>query len=69
MKRINTNTMDPARLPMIMDAKQVAALLCIDARTVRRKAGTGEIPAHKVGPKLWRFYKKEVLEVLGIETC
>ena len=62
------NTLDPARLPPYMTAKQVAVLLDISEQTVRRMASTGELPAHKIGKKLWRFPKDELLASHRLEA-
>ena len=56
------NTLDPAKLPHYMDAKQVAVLLDLAPQTVRKMAAHGELPAYKVGKKLWRFRKNEILD-------
>ena len=62
------NTLDPARLPPYMTAKQVAVLLDVSAPTVRRMAANGEIPARKIGKKLWRFPKDELLASHRLEA-
>ena len=38
----------------LIDAQAAAKLLCTSARTVKRMAARGEIPAIRVG-KCWRF--------------
>jgi len=51
-----------------MTAKQVAVLLDVSAPTVRRMASTGELPARKIGKKLWRFPKDELLASHRLEA-
>lgn len=48
-------------LPPILDAPAVAMLLGVTIETVWRMARKKQIPAHKVGTKLWRFYKADLM--------
>lgn len=50
------------RMPDIMSADEVALLFGIRVETVRNLARKGEIPAFKIGPKLWRFRKAEIVK-------
>jgi PTS system nitrogen regulatory IIA component len=45
--------------PEVLTADEVARLLRLSAKTVRMKAGKGEIPAKKVG-KVWRFVRSDL---------
>ncbi|MFQ7797160.1 MAG: helix-turn-helix domain-containing protein, partial [[Eubacterium] siraeum] len=48
--------------PEMMNTEQAARYIGIDTGTLRKWARNGDIPAHKVGPKLWRFFKSELAE-------
>ncbi|TWU24747.1 helix-turn-helix domain-containing protein [Bythopirellula polymerisocia] len=41
-------------------AKQAAELVDVSERTILLYAKTGMMPAHRVGPKLWRFCPDEI---------
>lgn len=43
------------QFPEMMNTEQAARYIGIDTGTLRKWARNGDIPAHKVGPKLWRF--------------
>ena len=43
----------------VLTAEEVARLLRLSAKTVRIRAGRGEIPAKKVG-KVWRFIRADI---------
>ena len=53
-------------LPMLIDAKQVGALLGMHPRTVQLKAREGEMPGRKIGNK-WRFNKKQIAKIAGLD--
>jgi len=46
-----------------LSAKEAAELLALDAKTVRRMAESGQIPALRAG-RIWRF-RRSVVESLG----
>src|SRR5664280_186541 len=46
-----------------LSAKEAAELLALDAKTVRRMAESGQIPALRAG-RIWRF-RRSVIESLG----
>ena len=49
----------------ILDAKEAAALIRMDSRTLIRWARLGHVPAHPLGEgkrRLWRFIEAELLE-------
>lgn len=50
------------QFPEMMNTEQAARYIGIDTGTLRKWARNGDIPAHKVGPKLWRFFKSELAE-------
>jgi len=54
---------DNERTEEWMSAKDVAELLALDAKTVRRMAESGQIPALRAG-RIWRF-RRSVIESLG----
>lgn len=51
-----------AKLPDIINTQQAAIILGVDVQTVRKWARNGELPAIKLGKRLWRFYKKDLME-------
>ena len=58
----------PAEPPEVLTVAQLAELLQVDERTVRRLAARGELPGRKVG-RDWRFSRRSVLDWLdGRET-
>lgn len=52
---------DERQLPPLLDVAQAAALLGLSAPQVRKMCRAGTLPAHKVGPKLWRIDKAALL--------
>ena len=48
-------------LPELMTTAQAAEFMNVKETTVRAWARAGYIPAYKLGPKLWRFAKKDLL--------
>jgi predicted site-specific integrase-resolvase len=49
----------------LLDAREAAAILRMDTRTLIRWARLGQVPAHPLGEgrrKLWRFLEHELLE-------
>jgi predicted DNA-binding transcriptional regulator AlpA len=49
----------------LLDAREAAAILRMDSRTLIRWARLGQVPAHPLGEgrrKLWRFLEYELLE-------
>lgn len=54
------------QFPEMMNTEQAARYIGIDTGTLRKWARNGDIPAHKVGPKLWRFFKSELAERMEI---
>ena len=55
---------DTRQLPAYLDTKQYAAMRGLDAKTVQRMCRKGELPAFKVGPRLWRIDKNKALAQL-----
>jgi excisionase family DNA binding protein len=45
----------------LLTAKEVADILKISERSVRRFADRGEIPARRIG-SMWRFVEKEITD-------
>lgn len=56
-------------LPPILDAPAVAMLLGVTIETVWRMARKKQIPAYKVGRKLWRFNKAALMEFVGKKSA
>ena len=48
------------KVPVILNASQVALILCISESTVKRLARKGELSAFKAGEKIWRFEKRSL---------
>lgn len=49
----------------LLDAREAAAILRMDSRTLIRWARLGQVPAHPLGEgrrKLWRFLEHEILD-------
>lgn len=55
---------DTRQLPAYLDTKQYATMMGLDAKTVQRMCRKGELPAFKVGPRLWRIDKNKALAQL-----
>jgi excisionase family DNA binding protein len=54
-------------LPATLTVNQVAELLQVEPRTIRRNIEFGEIPARKIG-RVWRIPKSFVLPYLNPEA-
>lgn len=52
---------DARQLPAFLTPKEYSALMGIDPKTVQRMCRTGQLPAHKEGPRLWRIDKNAAL--------
>ena len=50
----------PAASEPLWTVEEVAEYLRLDLETVRAKARKGELPAYKVGKRIWRFDIKEI---------
>ena len=59
---------DWRNLPEILDTKTVALILNVCEASVRRMCREGTIPAYKLGPRLWRISKAELMEHLGVRV-
>lgn len=55
-------------LPATLTVNQVAELLQVEPRTIRRNIEFGEIPARKIG-RVWRIPKSFVLPYLNPEAA
>lgn len=44
----------------LIPVHHVARRLGVSERTVRNLAARGDIPAFKLGPKLWRFRRRDI---------
>lgn len=53
---------DARQLPAYLSPAEYAALMGLNLKTVQRMCRTGELPSHKVGPRLWRIDKNAALE-------
>lgn len=56
---------DARQLPAYLTPKQYSELMGLCTKTVQRMCREGELPAVKVGPKLWRIDKNAALERMG----
>ena len=50
----------PAASEYLWTVEEVAEYLRVQPETVRAKARKGELPAYKVGKRIWRFDIKEI---------
>ena len=56
----------PVASEQLWTVEEVAEYLRLQPETVRVKARKGEIPAIKVGKRIWRFDIKEIVACLNI---
>lgn len=61
------NTLDPRRISPVVTPEEFVALTGLSLSTVYRWIKKGELKATKLGPKLWRIPKSELLRALGME--
>ena len=52
---------DARQLPAYLSPAQYAELMSIDKKTVQKMCRSGQLPAHKEGPRLWRIDKNAAL--------
>ena len=52
---------DARQLPAFLTPKEYSALMGIDQKTVQKMCRSGQLPAHKEGPRLWRIDKNAAL--------
>lgn len=57
---------DWRNLPELLDTKTVALILEVCEDSVRRLCRKGGLPAYKIGPRLWRISKRELMEQMGV---
>ena len=50
----------PVASEQLWTVEEVAEYLRLQPETVRAKARKGEIPAYKIGKRIWRFYLSEI---------
>ena len=60
---------DPESLPDILNVDEVAALLRVDAKTVREQFHRGALPGWRIGAKIIRFSRSAVLASLQGQGC
>lgn len=58
---------DARQLPAYLTPRQYGELMGINLKTVQKMCREGEIPAAKVGPRLWRIDKNAALEQMERE--
>ena len=63
---VASNRSVPVAFEQLWTAEEVAEYLRLEPETVRVKARKGEIPAIKVGKRIWRFDIKEMVACLKI---
>lgn len=56
-----------ANAPLIMDTEYAALLLGLYPDTLRRMAKRGDVPAKRVGQKLWKFEKTALMAWAGVK--
>lgn len=61
------NTLDPQRISPAVTPGQFVVLTGYSLSTVYRWIKKGDLKASKLGPKLWRIPKSELLRALGME--
>lgn len=61
------NTLDHRRISPVVTPEEFVSLTGLSLSTVYRWIKKGEIKATKLGPKLWRIPKSELLRALGME--
>ena len=60
---------DPDNLPEVLTVDEAAILLRLDPKTVRELFHAGQIPGRKLGPKIIRFHRDELLEWVRGTDC
>ena len=53
------------KAPQLMETDYAALLLGLNPDTLRKMARRGDVPAVKLGPRLWRFEKKALMAWVG----
>lgn len=56
------------KAPPLMDTDYAAAILGLHPDTLRRMAKRGDVPAIRVGVKLWRFEKTALMAWAGVKA-
>jgi excisionase family DNA binding protein len=56
-----TQAQRPPQLPAFLTSKEVAGILRIDEKTVRRRARDGQIPGASRFGRQWRFASGQIL--------
>lgn len=56
---------DARQLPAFLTPQEYAELMGLHPKTVQRMCRMGELPAYKVGPRLWRIDKNAALAWQG----
>lgn len=59
---------DARQLPAFLTPKEFGALLGVCPKTVQKMCRMGELPAYKVGPRLWRIDKNAALAWMNGEN-
>lgn len=54
------------KAPQFMETDYAALLLGLNPDTLRRMAKRGDVPAKKIGVKLWRFEKTALMAWAGV---
>jgi excisionase family DNA binding protein len=61
---VGSHSFRPFEPPEVLSPAEVADLLQVEERLVRKLADSGDLPGRKIG-KEWRFSRRAVLEWLG----
>lgn len=59
---------DARQLPAFLTPKEFRALMGVCPKTVQKMCRMGELPAYKVGPRLWRIDKNAALAWMNGEN-
>lgn len=59
---------DARQLPAFLTPKEFSALMGVCHKTVQKMCRMGELPAYKVGPRLWRIDKNAALAWMNGEN-
>lgn len=59
---------DARQLPAFLTPKEFSALMGVCPKTVQKMCRMGELPAYKVGPRLWRIDKNAALAWMNGEN-
>ena len=59
----------PDNLPEVLTVDEAAALLRVDPKTVRELFHAGELPGRKLGQKIFRFHRDQLIDWVQGKDC